>query len=325
MSESDSRVQFDFNQSMGQTFLTDGGRPFGIRLWFWLAACYTVVCLISFPMLAEYYPAILDFNWQNVKAAQSGEILSDEDSLEMLRLVGKMVPGYLILMIGMWVSIAVSETALHRRLFLGAEYPKVPIRLGKTELGVMLVQFGVCVLITLIYFMSVLVFAIVSVLMGFLSKALLAIVLIFGILCLIGVIIYSMVRLAPAAAMTVSRDKLTVFGARPVAKGRFWSLFIAYLVAGLGGYVAIYTVMGIASVLLIGNADAMIAISGLGSEPPSVVFNAMGDKMSNPIFVLIAVLCIVVYCAVYALMSLTLSGIAAYALKLYYQDNPSTE
>mgnify|MGYP000427090325 CR=1 FL=1 len=316
-------TNFDFNQAVGQTFLTDGGKPFGLRLWFWLAACYSVVNLIGFPMIAEYYPALLDLNWQNMQATQAGEIPSEQESMEILRLFGKMIPAYLILTIGMWVSIAMCEAALHRRNFFGAEHPKAPIRFGKQELQLMLVQLGVCLLITLIYIVSIFVFVLITALLALVIKGFAAVVAVLGVFGLFGFLIYCMVRLAPAGAMTVERGTPTLFAVRPVAKGRFWSLFLAYLVVSIGGYIASYIVMAIASGFFVGNADAVMAIMGLGTEPPSTVFADMGAKMKNPIFVFIAVLAIIAYSAVYALVSLSLSGIGSYALKWYRQDNPA--
>lgn len=323
MSDSHSRKSFDFNQAVAQAFMTNGGKSFGLRLWFWLAAFYSVVNLIAFPMMAKHYPALLVLNWQMMQATQAGEIPSDAQNAELLGLFGQMMPAYFILVFGVWFSLIAVEVALHRRNIFGAEHPRIPVRFGPTELKLMLAQLGFCVVLTLIYFVGVLVITLTAVFAAMLSEGIGALLGVIGVFGLIWLLIHWMIRLAPAGAMTIESNKVTVLGAMPIAKGRTGSLFLAYLVVGIGGYVACYLVMGIASSLLVGNVDFITASMGLGDTSPSEVFSALGEKMKNPIFVFIAVISIIAYSTAQALMSLSLSGIASYALKWYRQDNPA--
>lgn len=322
MSDVKGRSKFDFNQAVAQAFLTDGGKSFGLRLWFWLSAFYAIVNLIAFPMLAKYYPAMLDLNWQNMQATQAGEVPSTEQSMEIFRLFGKMLPAYLIMLVGMVAAVVVTETALHRRNFFGSEHPRFPVRFGYLELKVLLAQLGVAGMITIIYIASTFVFVTVTTLSALIAAGLAVFITVIGVFAMFWVLVYWMIRLAPAAAMTVEKNACTVLGALPVAKGRTGNLFVAYLVVGIGGYIAVYLVMGIASILLVGGTDFVTATMGFSDEAPSAAFSEMGDKMKNPLFVLIAVISIIAYSAAQALMSLSLSGIASYALKWYRKDNP---
>lgn len=318
-----TRSKYNFVDSVTQLFKTDGEREFGVRLLFWYAAGLTLVNLIVLPMIVKHYPQFLDLNWENMQTMKAGEEPSVDNSLALLRIFGNMAGSFFLWMMGNWMCTAVSETALHRRNLLGAEYSKIPVRFGKTELNLMLVQLGVVALIFLFYILAVFAVSIGAGILGMASLALGVSVMFVGILGVIGFLSYISIRLAPAAALTVEQNELRMFSARPIAKGRFWSFFVSYLTIWIAGYVALNIVMYVFSLILVGNADAFVALMGMGAERPSVVFAAIEERLKNPLVMLSIVLGIVAYSATHAYMYISLSGVGSYALKLYRKDTPA--
>ena len=303
--------EFKFDVAVTQAFQTSGGRQFGWRLVFWTSAIISVFSLIIWPMILPYYGDLLAINQANMQAIlnkESGAI--DNSALNALLL--KMAPAYCLLMAGYWLAWVMAEAALHRKVLRGTETPKRPFNLGRDELLVFLSQLAVFGIIFLIYFLAVFFFALLA--------SLGAIGVLLGTFVLITtpfLLISASVRLAPTSALSILNKKISVSNARAMTKGKFWTLFPAYLVPFLGGYILIYIIMIIGVGLVTGDANFFMTMSGLGDDNPRDVLAAAGDRLNNPLVMLMAVLSLIAYSVSYAIWMIAMIGVSTHAANVW--------
>lgn len=120
-------------------------------------------------------------------------------------------------------------------------------------------------------------------------------------------LIWVAVRLSPAAAITIRDRKLTFLSARRATKGRFWSLFGAYLVL----FVVVYLILIVIVAVFIG-----IGI-GLATTLPPGIFEGDPDALAalwaNPALWVLGVAGFLVYGVVQSLITYAAYGIPARA------------
>lgn len=303
--------EFKFEEAVTQAFHTSGGKQFGWRLVFWTAVVVSIFSLIAIPMMMPHYGELLSLNQQNMQALMGGEANSI-DSEAMNGLLLKMAPAYLIWMGGYWLAWVMAEAALHRKVLHGTEAPKRPLRLGKDELRVWLAQLGVFGILLLIYSFGIFGFTIFAALGG--AAMILAVI---AIIALPFLLLLASVRLAPAAALSIQNNKTHVFAAKDLTKGKFWTLFPPYLVTFLGGYIALYIVMIIAVGLVTGDSNFFMTMSGFGEGDPADIMAAAGERFKNPLVMLMGILALIAYSAVYALWMVCLIGVSSHAVKVW--------
>jgi len=311
---------FDFGKAVGVMFTTPDGKGFAWRLLFWTTAAMSIVMLISLPFILPHYLPLLEYNAQNMQAILSGQNPPAPDPDIILNAFGKILIPAIIMTMFFWAALAAGEAALHRKVLLGKEYPKRPIRFGKDELRVMLAQLGVWGLFFLVYFGFVLVMMV-----GAVIPVLGVILIIIAILAVFPLMIYVPVKFAPAAALSIFKDRPHLLAARHVTKHRFWALFGAYCVVFIGGYFLIYAVMLAVLILVTGDPDFMFSIYGMGDSSPSDVFAAAGERLKNPLFMLVAILGVIAYSLAYTFWFLSIAGIGSYAVKWWHDDNPGPQ
>jgi len=305
--------EFKFEEAVTQAFRTSDGKQFGWRLIFWTAAALSVVSLIIWPMILPHYGDLMTINQQNMQSIMGGTP-SQIDEKAMNALFLKMAPSYLLLMAGYWLVWVSSEAALHRKVLLNKEWPKRPLRLGKDELRVWLAQLGVFAIIFAIYFFGLLgVFLFAAVLGGGIGVA----IIIFGIIGILCVLLTASIRLAPAAALSIRNDKTYVIAAKKITKGRFWTLFPPFFVVFFGGYILLYLVMTIGVGLVTGDASFLMTMSGLGENNPQEAMAAAAERLKNPLVMLVGILSLIAYCAVYAIWMITIMGVSSHAIKVW--------
>jgi len=311
------RTSFDFTQAVGQVFQTSGGTGFAKRLLFWVAAGYSVTMLIAFLLMANNFGPYLDANWRNLQ--NLGSVPSPEETGALLSALGGLVPGYMVMIVGMWFSAASGEAALHRKVLLGRDTPGVLLKLNRDTGRVMLSQIGVWGLWCLAYFAGIF-FLTISGALGALG----VIIAFIGIIVLIGVLFLIPIRFAPAAALSIKQGELRLWSAKILTKHRFWNLFVAYLTVFLGGYVVLVLVAYMVMGLIMGDMSAVISLYGPGDTLPSEQLNGISRRLKNPVFMLIAVLGIILYATVTAIWGLIISGIASYAARWYFDDDEAS-
>ncbi|WP_026940688.1 hypothetical protein [Hellea balneolensis] len=311
---------FDFNVAAGGAFQTLGGKDFVIRLWFWMSAGLSIVFIVTLPLFIGSYGEVLEQSWLSNRALFSGNEQPNPDA--MLSAFGKIIPGMLLFTLGLWVVTAAGETALYRRYFHDQEAPRQPLRFGRQELRTMLCQLSVWLLVFLVYILGVFAITLVIVLFSALSPILAGIFGFVAIFALIAMFVFIPVRLAPAAALSMQRDKTHVLAANKVTKYRFWNLFVAYLVTYLGGYIGYYIIYMISVGIATGDMGFLMAVSGLGEDNPRVLFDAAAERMKSPLGMLLGVLAMIVNAAALAGWILLVAGVNCYAVRWWTKDDP---
>ncbi len=314
------RTAFDFTQAVTQPFQSPEGRGFAWRLLFWISAGLSIVMLIAMPVFLKHYPAIMEYNWQNMQSV-IGDATPPEPQ-QLFEVFMAMWPAYLFQTLGSWAVLVAGETALHRKLLRGEERARIPVGLGREELRVWLSQIGVIGLWFFGYILALFIIMSVSGALMVVSKVLGGITIFFGILALIAFLAWLPIRIAPAAALSVQQGRTHVLAARKVTKNRFWSLFLSYFVVGIGGYVAIYLVGSICILLVTGNSDVLTAMSGMSDENPRVVLESLSERFKNPLIMLLGVLSVILYSTIIGLWYMCYAGIGTYAVKWWRSDNP---
>jgi len=309
--ESRFMSDFKFDDAVTQAFKTSGGKQFGWRLVFWAATAVSIVSLIAWPLILPHYGELMAINQQNMQSVLGGNP-GAVDSKALNALLLKMAPAYLFLMAGYWLAWVMTEAALHRKVLHDTEAPKRPLRLGKDELRVWIAQLGVFGLIFAIYFFGVIAFALMAVIPGIGP-----ILAIFGLIAVLCLLLLASVRLAPAAALSIQKDKTLVLAAKTLTKGRFWTLFPAYLVTFLGGYILLYIIMIMGVGFVTGDPNFFMTMSGLGKEDPTEIIAAAGERFKNPLVMLMGILALIAYSAVYALWMISIIGVSSHAVKVW--------
>lgn len=312
MSTSQPSAPFDFGKAVTMPFQTSGGSAFAKRLWFWTTIPLTLTFLIAVPLMASQYGALLEWYADYMTSVMGGDLPDDSDMAAFVPIMKAMIPGYLVLMFGMWISAVMGEAALHRKALLNVEQGSRPIRFGGDEGRVMLAQICVWGIILLVYtlavFAAVLLIALLSAVMGSVGAALGA----FSFIGVIAVVLSFAVRLMPASALTVKNAKLTVMEARRITKGKFWPLLGAFLVIYIGGSIVISVVQSFGMLLAFGSANPAADVMINGGDM-SAIMEGAAERVKNPLVIFGGIICIIAYAAVTALWFLCLSGIGTYA------------
>ncbi len=311
---------FDFNAAAGGSFMTPGGKDFAIRLWFWMSAFLSIAFIVTIPMFIGGYGDVLEQSWISNQAIFNGQDPTNSEA--MLVSFGKILPGMLAFTLGLWAVVAAGETALYKRYFHDAEAPRQPLRFGRMELRTAICQLGVWALVFFIYFLGAFAIGILAAGLGAVSPILAAIVVIIGIFAIIALFIGVPIRLAPAAALSMQRDKTHVLAANKVTKNRFWNLFVAYLVTYVGGYIAYYVIYMISVGIATGDMGFLWAVSGLGEENPRLLFEAAAERMKSPIGMTLGIIAMIINAAAMSAWVLLVAGVNAYAVKWWEGDNP---
>lgn len=311
---------FDFNAAAGGILMTPGGKHFALRLWFWMSAFLSIVFIVTIPMFIGGYGEILEQSWISNQAIFSGQEPPSPEA--MLAAFGKILPGILVFMFGMWAVVAAGETAFYKRYFHDVEAPRQPLRYGRMELRTALCQLCVWVLVFFLYFLGAVAIGILAAVLGVISPILLLIVFLFGFFALIAVFIALPIRLAPAAALSMQRNKTHILAANRVTKNRFWSLFVAYLVTYVGGYIAYYVLYMITIGIATGDMGFLWALSGLGQDNPRLLFEAAAERMKSPIGMILGILAMIINAAAMSAWVLLVAGVNAYAVKWWSEDDP---
>jgi len=311
---------FDFNVAAGGLFMTSGGKDFALRLWFWMSAFLAIVFIVSIPFFIGGYGEVLEQSWLSNRSLLSGNEPPDPEG--MFVALGKILPGMLLFMLGMWVVVAAGETAFYRRYFHDAEAARQPLRFGREELRTMLCQLGVWALVFFIYCLFVIALSVIGGMLSLISPILMVIVIVVGVMAVIALFIAVPIRLAPAAALSMQRDKTHLLAANKITKHRFWNLFVAYLVTYVGGYIGYYVIYMISIGIATGDMGFLMALSGLGEDNPRILFEAAADRMKSPLGMLLGILAMIVNAAALAAWVLLVAGVNAYAVRWWHDDNP---
>jgi len=297
---------FNFKAAVGGIFMTPGGKGFALRLWFWAAAALSIVFIVTLPLFLKHYGGVLEMNWLYMKALLAGEV---PNTTQLLPLILPALPAYLIMMLGIWAVLAATETAFH------------PLRLNRKTFRTMGVQLTVYVC----WFLALFIFTF----LGSIITAILSLVPILGaiftfifFIAFIALMVGIPIRLAPSAALTIAQDEFHAPATRHITKFRFWNLFLAYLVTWAGGYIVYIFVMSLAVALATSDPEFMQSISALAENNPRLSFEATAEKFSNPLFMFLGIIAMIIVASAFAAWQLFVMGVNAYAVKWWTEDTP---
>jgi len=240
----------------------------------------------------------------------------------MLAAIGKVLPGMLAYFLGIWVVVAAGETAFYKKYFHDVEASRQPLRFGLQELRTMLCQLGVWALVYFFLFLGAVVVGIIGGIFSVISPIIGGIIIFIAVLGFIALFVALPIRLAPAAALSMQRDKIHVMASNKVTKLRFWNLFVAYLVTYIGGYILWYMLYVISVGIATGDMGFLFDVSGLGEENPRVLFEAAAENMKSPIGMFLGILAMIINASAMAAWVLLVAGVNAYAVKWWTEDNP---
>lgn len=314
---------FDFGQAAGAWFKTSGGKEYALRLWVWHSAATLIVLMICIPLFLPHYGELVEASWRINQQTLSGGDPSEEESLALIRIFGKMALPSLLIFVGFMVTTSMGESALYRKYLLGAEPARIPIRLDKHTGRNILAQLGFYLLYLGVYIFGILAIILVAGVLGMIFAPLMAILPFFGVLFLVALMVAYAIRFAPAAALTALDGKTHVLATKNVTKHRFWSLFGVYLVVYIGGYIGYYITSLMAMLLISGDPDFLTALSGFGGENPRPIIDATLARFSNPLFMILGIVGMTLMAAALSAWILWIAGVSAYAVRWWHSDDPA--
>ncbi|MEM8615782.1 MAG: hypothetical protein AAGF20_02500 [Pseudomonadota bacterium] len=258
------------------------------------------------PIIAAYVEMIA-LSMQGATEEETAAVLINA----FLTTGASLIPGLLIMVLAGIAFWAMCEGAVQRRYMLDHGFS---VRFGSDELRLLVV--GLLWLVTFIGLY--LIFSILAaILIGSLTLASgdnLA-VLVFApfllAVLLIVVFAYVTIKLSPAAALTVRDQRIQFFGAWGATKGRFWTMFGAFLVLAIllsVGTLILYFIIGMASVSVLFGAPGVI--DGAMVDP-----EALAASFASPSTLIILAIIYFILTAYQAFSGYVWAGVAARAAK----------
>ncbi len=196
--------------------------------------------------------------------------------------VGMLGLSYVLVLFLSYLLLAAYETACHRWMILGQVEGPLGLSMNADTWRVYSVYW--------MWFLLYIAFAIVmTILLGVVMFALgstgeptmmLAALPVYY-LVYYGLLIFFVIRFAPAAATSVARHRFSFFNAWTVTRGRFWAMFGSYFLLGILYLVGLIFVVAVAGVLLAASLGPVIGQLD-GVTDPSEAFPVIGAALASP-------------------------------------------
>lgn len=313
-------ISFDVGAAITQPFKLPGGRNFLIRLVLWSTA---LLLLVYFIFGRQFIGAYIEM-FQNMAALEG---TNSEDPAAVMEAMGPMMSimgTAFLLWIFSWALMISTETAMHKNIFRGTDHGVFPLRFGRDELRVLLAQFVVGLISYGVMMVGYFVFAILAVLAaagaqggGAAVGGIAALFAFFAFIAMMGGALLAVIKLGPAAALSVrDGDIRTIEGWKATYK-RFWPMLGSYLIVGVAGYIAMIILMTLMMFLIFAGISD---VSGLQDLSDDQALAAFLEAMKKPGVIIPLVIGLMLYVAFTILWYLCFWGIPNYAAQLDAQE-----
>jgi len=189
-----------------------------------------------------------------------------------------------------WIIIVSVETAFHKNTLHGIDHGAFPLRFGVPELRVMLAQFVVYMIVNGVYMAAYFAFIIIllifvgigSVLSPTLGAILGTVFGIIGLIAMLGVVLFALARLAPAAALSVRDNEIRLLEGWKLTKTMYWPMIGSYMILWLIGYTVIMVIFLIFAFVAFSDPALYDGFANISENNPEAFSDAISQLLSNP-------------------------------------------
>lgn len=290
--------------------------PFKMGKYFWILMVWgtLVTVLLSalfLPLWKNDITSLIDL------FAAFDSSTSPDDGLALLGLMGKMFLKSIPLILIIWAAMASLVTAFHRNAIFGEVRTGFPLRFGRTELQVMLVQLVTSLIVIglMLLFYAIVIGLVVALGMssdgneGAIGAAIgLAFLL---AIPMIALTVFLAIRLSAAVAATVKHDRFALRDGWRATKGYFWWMLLSFIVIGIIGGIVNQIISMILQFGLMGMFAATMDTAALESGD----FSGFMDLLTSPGFIVVGL----IFFAILQFFSLATNffshGVTAYVVR----------
>lgn len=181
------------------------------------------------------------------------------NAAELTTVLRQLAPVYGLLLIYGLVFNALLYGAMNRAVIRPADDRFGYFRLGADELRQLALLLLIFAVVIGLYVAAILIAVMLAVIVALVAKAAAALVAVLATLAAIGAVIFVLVRLSLASAQTFATGKVNLFGSWALTRGRFWSIFGAYILAFALACVVLVLgfVVSFAAAAVVGGGDAI--------------------------------------------------------------------
>lgn len=302
------KQSYDFTHAMMRPWKLPGGARFVLKVLFWVTLIDVIILLLFGRGIVSSYIEL----FASIEAMEADSVPDDQQFGKIWKSMSGIFLGVFLIGIPIWLTWVAAETALHKNAFRQFDGGVFPLRFGKDELRVLLIQLIIYALFLLAYAVVFLPFVLVAFLGG--SAGLGALT---GLWFFVGFIaimiggIYYGVKLSPASAMTVRDNEFTLFKVIKRTKGWGWSMLGTFVVITLVGSVVTSVISQTGVMSFIGNGSVFENI-----ESGDVFMENLKERVSQPgVFIPLIILSLI-YFAAQMLMYFHVWGVGNYVAEL---------
>jgi len=281
---------------------------------------YMAYTILLAPLYVEYFSAYYLMISDPNNGSATGKLFRASTRLS----------GYgLMFSVVFWMIMAATDAAYHKNTFFGEDQGTIPLRFGKSELMVMVVQLIVYVCFLAAMFAGYLILIIAALLMmllvalfGKISTVLAVVVAVILGVVMIGAYIYFityiLARLSPASALTIRENDIKFPESWKLTKGIGHKMTQSYLLITLIAYLIMGVIIGILGFILFTDGEFLASLSEAGKDVDALV-KAMGAHLSTGKSKLLIGSIVVIVSVFYPFIWLACAGIPNLAVQLKYE------
>lgn len=232
-----------------------------ILVLFWGLVSLALSGLMQWVMVAMMGPTL-----DQMMTASPGTATTTAEATAQLGLMGKLLPGYGLMIVGSLLYYAVMNCAVYRAVFDSKDSGLGYLRVGGDELRQIIVMLLFFILFAVFYIVAIIAASIVGGILAAVvtggagsSPAAVAIVVLLVMVLVLCPLIWFGVRMSFYTVHSFTTKKIDLFGSWQFTKNRFWILFAGYLVT----FVMCCLVMALFWAIFAG-VTAVLGMDGLG-------------------------------------------------------------